>query len=184
MHKMVVSILGPDRPGIIAAVTQCLLEVDGNIENVAQTILQSEFSGTFIALVPESVTLSILGQKMNRAMEDLGMRVFVKKLTEPDGESVVKYAEQFVITTRGPDRKGLVAAITAVIAGFGVNVTNLQAVFKGGDDPNRNIMIYEVELPEGIDMEKFTMALRERAAELNLKISIQHRDVFKAINRV
>lgn len=181
---MVVSILGPDRPGIIAAVTKCLLEVDGNIENVAQTILQSEFSGTFIALVPESITLSILGQKMNRAMEPLDMRVFVKKLTEPDIKSVAKYSEQFVITTRGPDRKGLVAAITAVIAGFEVNVTNLQAVFKGGDDPNRNIMIYEVDLPEGIDMGKFTTALRDRAAELDLKISIQHRDVFKAINRV
>ena len=184
MHKMVVSILGPDRPGIIAAVAKCLLEVDGNIENVAQTILQSEFAGTFIVLVPETVTLSVLGQKLNRVMDDLDMRVFVKKLTEPDSETTVTYSEQFVITTRGPDRKGLVAAITAVIAGFGVNVTNLQAVFKGGDDPNRNIMIYEVDLPEGIDMEKFTSALRKRAVELNLKISIQHRNVFKAINRV
>ncbi len=117
-------------------------------------------------------------------MEALDMRVFVKKLTEPDAKTVVKYSEQFVITTRGPDRKGLVAAITAVIASFGVNVTNLQAVFKGGDDPNRNIMIYEVELPEGIDMEKFTTALRDKASELDLMISIQHRDVFKAINRV
>jgi len=41
-----------------------------------------------------------------------------------------------------------------------------------------------VQLPEGIDMEKFTTALRNKASELNLKISIQHRDVFKAINRV
>ena len=184
MNKMVVSVLGPDRPGIIAAVANCLLEVDGNIENVAQTILQSEFSGTFIVLVPENVTLSVLGQKLNQVMDDLSMRVFVKKLTAPDANPAVTYSEPFVITTRGPDRKGLVAAITAVIAGFGVNVTNLQAVFKGGDDPNRNIMIYEVDLPEGIDMEKFKTALRDKAAELDLRISIQHRDVFKAINRV
>ncbi len=77
MNKMVVSVLGPDRPGIIAAVANCLLEVDGNIENVAQTILQSEFSGTFIVLVPENVTLSVLGQKLNQVMDDLSMRGFV-----------------------------------------------------------------------------------------------------------
>jgi len=184
MHKMVVSVLGPDRPGIIAAVAKCLLEVDGNIENVTQAILQSEFSGTFIVVVPESVTLSILGQKMNLAVEGLDMKVFVKKLTSQETESTVKYSEPFVITTRGPDRKGLVAAVTAVIAGFGANVANLQAVFKGGDDPNQNMMIYEVDLPKGIDMERFTTALREKAKVLDLKISIQHRDIFKAINRV
>ena len=49
MHKVIVSVLGPDRPGIIATVSQILFEQGCNIENVSQTILQKEFSGIFIA---------------------------------------------------------------------------------------------------------------------------------------
>jgi len=52
MKKMIISVLGKDRPGIIAAVTRILFEQDCNIENVSQTILQNEFSGSFIVGVP------------------------------------------------------------------------------------------------------------------------------------
>ncbi|MGD1999862.1 MAG: ACT domain-containing protein, partial [Desulfobacterales bacterium] len=90
----------------------------------------------------------------------------------------------FVITTKGPDRKGLVAAITEIIARYGVNVTNLQAVFKGGDDPNSNIMIYEVDIPVDIDQQGLYTDLRAKATELSLQISIQHRNIFEAINRI
>ena len=65
-----------------------------------------------------------------------------------------------------------------------MNVTNLKAVFKGGDDPDRNIMIYEVDIPEDTDMKALDTELREKAGELELTISIQHRSIFEAINRI
>ena len=92
--------------------------------------------------------------------------------------------ESFVITTRGPDQKGLVARITAIIARHQVNITNCQAVFKGGDDPNANIMIYEVDIPTDINHQTLRRELREKALALNLDISIQHKLIFEAINRV
>jgi glycine cleavage system transcriptional repressor len=96
----------------------------------------------------------------------------------------VESGEPFVITTRGPDRKGIVSGITGVIAQHKINVTNLQAVFKGGDDPNRNIMIYEVEIPPSADTSQMESDLRRKAESLGQHISIQHRKVFEAINRV
>ena len=93
-------------------------------------------------------------------------------------------SEPFIITTKGPDRKGLVASITEIIARYGVNVTNLQAIFKGGDDPNSNIMIYEVDVPIDIDQRSLYRDLRQKAVELSLEISIQHRNIFEAINRI
>ncbi|MGD2000724.1 MAG: ACT domain-containing protein, partial [Desulfobacterales bacterium] len=57
MNKAVISVLGPDRPGIIAAVTRMLFEKNCNIENVSQTILQSEFSGIFIVALPSEQSL-------------------------------------------------------------------------------------------------------------------------------
>jgi glycine cleavage system transcriptional repressor len=79
---------------------------------------------------------------------------------------------------------GLVAGITEVMARFDVNITNLKAVFRGGSDPLRNVMIYEVDVPRNIDQNGFRSALRERAGELNLEITLQHRRIFEAMNRV
>ncbi len=184
MKKMIISVLGQDRPGIIAAVTRILFEQDCNIENVSQTILQSEFSGIFIVGVPDTLTEADLHRHLQDGLAPMGLHVFEKPLAQPDPELASVDSEPFVITTKGPDRKGLVAAITAIMAAHRVNVTNLLAVFKGGDDPNANIMIYEVDIPTDINHQALRRELREKALALNLDISIQHKLIFEAINRV
>ena len=184
MNKAVISVLGPDRPGIIAAVTRVLFEKDCNIENVSQTIIQSEFSGIFIVGMPTSETVQGLHKSLEEELSRLSLHVYVKPL-DPSGSgfSFTK-CEQFIITTRGPDAKGLVARITEIMARYGVNVTNLQAIFKGGTDPDSNIMIYEVDIPCDIDQRSLYKDLRDKAAELSLSIDIQHRNIFEALNRI
>ena len=184
MEKVVISILGQDRPGIIAAVTGVLYETGCNIENVSQTILQSEFSGIFIAGLPAGLTPADLRRKLQAILEQMDLHVTVKTLRhDPKRYSPVP-SEPFVITTRGPDQKGLVARITAVMARHQVNVTDLQAVFKGGEDPNHNVMIYEVDIPRNADPRLLCEDLRSKARELGLEISIQHRQIFEVLNRI
>lgn len=184
MKKMIISVLGQDRPGIIAAVTRILFERDCNIENVSQTILQNEFSGIFIVGVPKSLSEMDLHRHLEDGLRPMGLHVFEKPLSLADDRQPAVESEPFVVTTKGPDRKGLVAAITAIIAAHRVNVTNLQAIFKGGDDPNANIMIYEVDIPKDINHQALRRDLREKALALSLDISIQHKLIFEAINRV
>ena len=183
MKKMIISVLGKDRPGIIAAVTRILFELDCNIENVSQTILQNEFSGIFIVSVPDGLSETALHQQLETGLGPMGLHVYEKPLSDP-GDTAAVDCDPFVITTKGPDQKGLVAAMTAIMADYQINVTNLQAVFKGGDDPNANIMIYEVDIPNQADQQALRQALREKARALSLDISIQHKLIFEAINRV
>jgi glycine cleavage system transcriptional repressor len=185
MNKAIISILGQDRPGIIAAVSDLIFRQDGNIENVSQTILQSEFSGIFIVSLPEALDLDRLRSVLQEGLDPLGQHVIVRPVrTDAPVYSPSQNREPFVITTRGPDRKGLVARITGVIARFGVNVTNLQAIFKGGAAPGDNVMIYEVDIPATVDQKILRRALRAEAEALDLEISIQHRHIFEALNRI
>jgi glycine cleavage system transcriptional repressor len=184
MNKSVISVLGQDRPGIIAAVTATLFKLDCNIENIDQTILQSEFSGIFIVSIPSGITNDELCSQLTKALDYLNLRVFVKPLEHKDETFESAGCEPFIITTIGPDRKGLVAGITEIIAKHGVNVTNLKAVFKGGDNPNDNIMIYEVDIPDSVDHQILRKDLIKRASKLGLDISIQHRNIFMSINRI
>ncbi len=184
MPKAIISVLGQDRPGIIAAISRILFEQACNIENISQTILQTEFAGTFIVSVPAKLSLEILNRLLDEELKPMGMVAHVKEAGKALSKTTQVPSDPFVITTRGPDRKGLVAGITQVLAQHRVNVTNLQAVFKGGSDPNNNIMIYEVDIPKAVDHGMLYRELKARAAELDLNINIQHRKIFETINRI
>ena len=184
MKKVVISVLGQDRPGIIAAVSGILFEQGCNIENVDQTILQSEFSGIFIAGIPVGMEFESLHKKLIEGVKGMGLNIFIKPLDHSQPRLEFGPSEPFVFTTRGPDRKGLVASITRVIADYGVNVTNLQAVFRGTDNPSDNIMIYEVDVPSDVNQKDLHADLRRTAERLGLEISIQHRKIFEALNRI
>ena len=184
MTKVVISVLGTDRPGIVATVSKVLLENSCNIEDVSQTVLQTEFTSIFIASIPEQLQPQDLLTRLQEGVEPLGLHVMVKLLETVGEPSTPRASEPFVVTTVGPDRLGLVAGMTEVMARFGGNITNLRAAFRGGDDPSRNTMIYEIDVPVDIDHQAFRQALRERAKDLGLDLSLQHRDIFEAIHRV
>jgi glycine cleavage system transcriptional repressor len=184
MKKVVISVLGQDRPGIIAKVSKALFFKDCNIENVSQTIIQAEFSGIFIVAIPDTLTVSSLQAFLEAETAPLNLHFYIKTLETTLHEMVTGASQPFVVCTQGPDRKGLVAAITGVMAEFRVNVTHLQAIFEGGDDPDKNIMIYQVDIPLDIDKAALDGQLRKTAASMGLQISIQHRNIFEAINRI
>ncbi|MCF8061792.1 MAG: ACT domain-containing protein [Deltaproteobacteria bacterium] len=184
MDKVVISVLGTDRPGIVAAVSKVLMERRCNVEDVTQTILQGEFVGILIATVPQGASPESLREELGRSLDPLGLRLLLKRL-EPHALPVSSEAsEPFVVVTNGPDRLGLVAGITSVMARFGVNITHLKAAFRGGDDPRRNTMIYEVDVPLSVDRKRFLGALQDEARALGLELSVQHRDIFETINRI
>lgn len=183
MKKTVISVLGYDRPGIVAAVSRILFEHECNIEDVSQTILQTEFAGVFIASVPDRMDEQDLLSSLQSRLAELGLSVHLKPVTSA-GEWSAPESEPFIITTIGPDRLGLVAGMTEVMYRFGINITNLKAVFRGGENPLSNVMIYEVDVPVTTDQGAFRSALQERASELSLEVNVQHRDIFEAVHRI
>lgn len=183
MKKIIVSVLGHDRPGIIATVAGVLFRNGCNIEDVSQTILQTEFAGILIASLPDSLEQGRLLDLLREELGPMGLSVLLREMEET-GLWKVPACEPFVITTMGPDRPGLVAGVTELLARFGVNISNLNAVFRGGDNPRANTMIYEVDIPVTVDQNLFRKALHERGVELGIDISLQHREIFEAIHTV
>ena len=185
MEKIVISVVGTDRPGIVAAVAKVLFENQCNIEDVSQTIQQGEFAALFIAASPQGCSQEALRDQLKAGLSSLGLEVLLKPLSPPPRKTRDQVpASPFVITTTGADSLGLVAGISEMIARYQVNITNLRAAFRGGDDPTRNTMIYEVDVPGTLDFKMFREALRQKAQELGLDLNVQHRDVFEAIHRI
>lgn len=184
MKKCIITVLGEDRPGIIAAVTKELHDQDYNIEEASQTILQNQFACFFIVAGRENESTARLAADLKEQTAGFELFFHVRELNPHVNLNRALACEPYVVTTRGPDRKGLVAGITAVFAAHHVNVAQLRAVFRGGVEPGDNTMIYEVDIPLSVDLNELRRALSEKAGELDLQISIQHRNIFEAMNRV
>ena len=184
MSKFIITVIAKDRPGIIAKVTTILYELDCNLENANQMILQNQFSGFFFIEAPSGMGIDTIQQTLAEKTANTGLTIHV---TTPgqDGDDFEEIdPETFLITTIGPDQKGLVARFSSIIASFGVNIVNLKAVFKGGSDPNANVMSYQVSISPEADAQGLFAALRAKADELDLDIRIQHKNIFDAINKI
>lgn len=184
MKKQIVTVIGADSPGILAAVSKIIFEAGGNIEDISQTILQNEFAGIFIIAMPESFPINELENKFSDVLTPKNLQFYIKVIEDYEASKSQPASQPFIITTTGPDRTGLVSGITSVIAANGVNITNFRAVFRGGENPLDNIMFYEVDVPDSISHVKFAEELRAYARSLNLDINIQHRYIFEAINKI
>lgn len=185
MEKVIISVVGHDQPGIVAAISSALLTLECNIESVSQTILQSVFGAILIVAAPDGLTRKEIKESLETEVSRLCLEVTVKPFpADPAPGQAPGEGAPFVITIMGPDKKGLVAATTRVMANHGVNITNLKAVFKGGDNPLDNLMIYEVTIPGQVALPDLYRDLEAAAAGLGLKINIQHRHIFEAMNRI
>lgn len=78
--KVVISVLGADRKGIIANVTRILYEHDANILDISQTIISGLFSMILIAdISSELCSFDSLKTSLSDVGESLGVQVRVQR---------------------------------------------------------------------------------------------------------
>ena len=79
--KAIVSVLGHDRPGIVATVSAVLYEAGANILDLSQTVMGNEvFSMTmWVDLQGCTVSFSVLKENLETAGRNLGMEVRIQR---------------------------------------------------------------------------------------------------------
>lgn len=68
-----VTAIGRDRPGIVAAISRALLELDGNLEDSHMSILRGHFAVMLIARVPDGTDEGELGSRLGAVRDELGL---------------------------------------------------------------------------------------------------------------
>lgn len=78
-NRAIVTVLGSDRSGIVAAVTGVLAGHEVNILDISQTILQGIFTMTMLVELGESVEFSELKGKLDDLSESLGVQITLQR---------------------------------------------------------------------------------------------------------
>ena len=128
MASLAITVLGHDRPGIIADVTAALALRDANVEDSSMTLLRGHFAWTLV--VGAEATAREVASDLS-FLESDGLVVSVLPVTDEAPERD-EDLQSFVVSVHGADRVGIVAAITGAIASYGGNITDLQTRLGGG----------------------------------------------------
>ncbi len=180
-----VSVIGRDRPGIVANVSGVLYQNRCSIEELSQTAIRGQFAMILIASVGEEVSVRNLKSDFAELAKDLSLDINLRQIKSEDmipfqaGET-----EPFIIIVRGEDRPGLVYGIAEVLAERGINITNLAARVALVSQKPEYMQVFEVDIPKEVDYGLIQEKLRQRGQEMGVSVDLQHRDIFRAINQI
>ena len=77
--RIVITVLGKNRPGIVAGVTRVLGEANVDIRDITQSIIEDIFTMTMLVELGESVEFSELKGKLDDLSESLGVQITLQR---------------------------------------------------------------------------------------------------------
>jgi glycine cleavage system transcriptional repressor len=160
VHELAITVIGPDRTGIVADVAEALAGVGANLTDSTMTRLRGHFTMTLVCTGPTAAEAA-------SALEDLTDVVTSVRPVSPEVDSV-EAGEPFVVSVHGADRLGIVSAVTRVVASGGGNITDLSTRLAG----TLYVLIAEVDVPDGAAdelAEKLAVAASELGVEVTLR---------------
>lgn len=168
MTHFAVTAIGADRPGIVASLTEALLDLGGNLEDVASTILRGHFSMMLVVNAPDGVDAKALEQGLGQAAWPLRVSVTVREV-ESGGTQRPRATHYLVVY--GSDKPGIVAKLSRLLSDRGANINDLSCRLVGTDEKPVYAMIAEVAIPE--DDEEITREVEAIAGELSVDVTLR-----------
>lgn len=169
MRLYALSAIGSDRPGIVAAITGVLLELEGNVEDSQMAILRGHFAVMLIVAVPEQVEAAELERRLEQVRSELGLEaIAVSPVDELEGGPRATH----VLSVYGADHPGIVHAVSTALGERGVSITGLETRLGGGGEHPLYVMLMEVAAGAA-EIAELEQALRSIGQSEGLEVSLR-----------
>ena len=173
--QFAVAAIGRDRPGIVAAVAEVLLDHGANVEDSQMTILRGHFTMTLIVSLEDPAGAAAaegLKQGLDTVRERLGLEALSVSQVEHLGAMAPEPSH--MVSVYGVDHPGIVHAVSAALAEESVNITDLTTrVFSGEGETPVYAMMIEVAISPDLDPADVERRLRAIAAEQSVELSFR-----------
>ncbi|UMG91743.1 ACT domain-containing protein [Nocardioides sp. TF02-7] len=143
-----VTVIGHDRPGIIAEATAGLADLGLNLEDSTMTLLRGHFAMMLLCSAAGGsgpVAAADVEQALSPLVADGDLDVSVRPVTDQPTPSAGETS--WVLTVHGGDRPGIVSAVVREVAAVGGNITDLTTRLAG----DLYLLVAELDLPAGVD---------------------------------
>ncbi|MFC7549804.1 glycine cleavage system protein R [Plantactinospora sp. GCM10030261] len=163
MDELAITVIGQDRPGIVADVADALAGLGANLTDSTMTRLRGHFAMTLVCTGPAAA-------EVERALAPLAAdgRLLATVLSVAADEVAQRTGEPYLVSVYGADRLGIVAAVTRVLARAGANVTDLTTRLTD----RLYVLVAEVDLPP-VAADAVRRELAEVGEALDIEVTLR-----------
>lgn len=162
MASLVVTLVGPDRPGIVEAVSAQAVAHGANWAESLMANLAGQFAGILHLHVPQE-----RADDLARALQALaGPHIQVTVTRAETGQAAAP--RRVALSLIGHDRPGIIQAISAELARQGVSIATLQTAIVSGAMSGEQLfdMKARLEVPASVPAERIQESLEALATDL------------------
>lgn len=170
--SLVLTILGPDRPGLVEQIARLVAEHEGNWLESRMAHLAGQFAGILRVEVDaaqaESLTQSLAG------LAKSGLETII----HPDPAASIPSNRPLVkLDLLGQDRPGIIRQISGVLAALGINVEELNTECRAAAETGHPLFhaVADLRLPPDVSEEELRAALENVAADLMVDVKLASR---------
>ena len=178
MQRVRISVLLPDRIGLLCDTTGVLFRAGGNINAVRETLLDGFFSLICTVTFETPVDPAALRQGL-RAVLGEEAEISAHPFSE-NPRPVLPQGARFIAVTHGPDKPGTIHGIAQFFAGRGVNITDWSL----SEEDGRITYIASVVLPPETDFRTLQTDFRACMTPLGLAANLCHENIFRATGEI
>jgi glycine cleavage system transcriptional repressor len=168
---VVLTAVGPDRPGLVNALSSLVGEAGANIEDSRMAILGGEFAVILLISGPPDAVERTKGIG-SRVERELDLRCILKETSpaRPPSDYL-----PYRIDVSGADRPGIVQAIASILAGRGINVASLESRLTYAPFSATPMFVLEASLqvPSKIHLAELRSELAATCEEENLDFRLE-----------
>ena len=171
--RWIVTVLGKDRPGIVAGVTKVLYKLGCNLEDSAMTRLEGEFTIMLIFSSPAKATEQAIRQACEPLERQMRLVVHLKPLSAQEATPPARPGKPYLISVYGADRPGIVFRISEALARLGINIADVHTHRSARGGPSLYLMLLEVELPRRMSLGALEPRLKKLGKALGVEVSMR-----------
>ena len=170
---VIITAAGPDRPGIVAGITQVLYQTGCNIEDTSMTLLRGEFAMMLIVRLPQKSGLAKIKHQLEKAQTALGLSLLLKPLSSREAHrNQQPVRRNFILSVYGADKPGIVYRVTKLIASYGINITDMNTRVIGPRKAPIYVMVMEMEIPLRVKIKTLTAKLQKLKKAVSVDITL------------
>jgi glycine cleavage system transcriptional repressor len=170
---LVLSALGPDRPGLVAGVTAFITERGGNIEDSRMAVLGAEFGILILArAAPSEIEQMIHDAPSLEATTGLAA---VMRPTKSPSEHRPSTTIPCVVIAEALDHEGFVRAVSTALHEVGVNIVSLETTPYNAPVTGSPLfrLRAKVDVPREVSIAKVRQAMAWLAERQNIDIEVR-----------
>jgi glycine cleavage system regulatory protein len=167
-RMLVMTVIGPDRPGLVESVAGLVAEHGGNWLESRMSRLGGQFAGILRVEVPSEREVSLVASL--KELQERGLTIVVHSDQPPGGAGAAKLSRLEIV---GQDRPGIVREISRALARYGVNVEELHTGCSSAAMTGETLFSAsaKISIPESCDVSSLRQELERIAEDLIVEIS-------------